>query len=401
VASPCILRALCGALAIGSAPAATPGLAPGDATPGAAERRPAVSIRWGPYKDASVQLAADPPRLQVRVGARVVALTAAPGTSGDGAGPLPSDATLTLAFATGECGRETMAGVPGAALARANAPLFEAAGVDFIVSTGGEMGRFTCASAQGMEDFLAHYRSPRLVGIDFDIEGERTEFELAALTHQIAAAQSRHPGLRWSFTLATFAGNDARRSGLNSLSASVLAAARNAGVRDFIVNLMVMDYGAPSPAVCVSIDHTCDMARSAIQAADNLHAQHAVPYDRIELTAMLGRNDTAGSVTRLHDMRAIAHYVRERGLAGLHYWSLDRDNPCTDNAPKSDCSGMSYAPLAFTRAIEASLRATRPASPDQSQSTAPASEQNKQTSASLRNNREPADNGTQEHRQKY
>jgi chitinase len=333
-----ILVVLCGAFAVAGAGR------PGEA-----------SIRWGPYKDASIQLALDSPLLQVQVGGRVVPLVPL-GPSEVDARVLAPGATLTLAFATGECGRETIAGLPGAVLARANVPRFEAADVDFIVSTGGEAGRFACASAQGMEDFLAHYRSDRLVGIDFDIEGERTASELSALTRQIAAAQARHRSLRWSFTVPTFAGSDSAHAGLNPLATAVLAAARGSGVRDFVVNLMVMDYGAPSPAVCVVIERTCDMARSAVQAAENVHAESGVPYARIALTAMIGRNDTAGSVTRLQDIRAIAAYVRERGLAGLHYWSIDRDNPCADNAPRSDCSGMPYASLAFMHAIEASLR---------------------------------------------
>jgi chitinase len=350
-----ILMALCSAFACGPAGAEAPasGL---PAAAGKGAQAVAVSIRWGPYKDASLQLAADPPRLQVNVGGRVLPLVPASSSARGAVQVLAPGATLTLAFATGECGTETIAGLPGATVAHANVPLFEAAGVDFIVSTGGERGKFGCVSAQGMEDFLAHYRSARLVGIDFDIEGERTPAELGALTRQIAAAQARHPGLRWSFTVPTFAGDDAAHAGLNALAAAVLATAQSNGVRDFVVNLMVMDYGAPSPAVCVTVEHTCDMARSAVQATDNLHAQFGVPYARIALTAMLGRNDTSGSVTRLQDIRAIARYARERGLAGLHYWSLDRDNPCADNAPRSDCSGMPYAPLAYTRAIEASLR---------------------------------------------
>jgi GH18 family chitinase len=64
-------------------------------------------------------------------------------------------------------------------------------------------------------------------------------------------------------------------------------------------------------------------------------------------------------VTRLQDIRAIAQYVRDQGLAGLHYWSLDRDNPCTGIAPRSDCSGMPYAPRSYARAIEAVLAAPR------------------------------------------
>ena len=344
-----VLIALCAVL--GAAP---PVAAPGsDAAPPAAA--PGLSVRWGPYKDASVQLAADTSRLQVKVGERLLPLVAPEGSPEASTRVLTPGATLIVAFATGECGSETIAGVTGAALARANLPALKAAGVDFIVSTGGQTGKFACASEQGMEAFLAHYRSPRLVGIDFDIEGEHTGAELDALTSQIAAAQQRHPGLRWSFTVPTFAGGDATHAGLNPLATAVLAAARRNGVSDFVVNLMVMDYGAPSAAVCVTTDHGCDMARSAVQAAENLHSGFGVPYAQIALTAMLGRNDTAGSVTSLEDIRAIARYARDRDLAGLYYWSLDRDNPCADAAARNDCSGMPYPPLAFSRAIEAAL----------------------------------------------
>jgi chitinase len=350
VAGARVLIALCAVL--GAAP-------PGAAAAGAAPPpdAPAAAIRWGPYKDASVQMASDAPRLLVKMGERVLPLVPASGSSAPDARALPSGVTLTLAFATGECGSETIAGVPGAALARANLPALAAAGVDFIVSTGGQIGKFACASEQGMEEFLAHYRSPRFVGIDFDIEGERTAVELEALTRQIAAAEQRHPALRWSFTVPTFGGSDATHTGLNPLAAAVLAAARRNGVHDFVVNLMAMDYGTPSAAVCVLAGNACDMARSAVQAAENLHSDFGVPYAHIALTAMLGRNDTAGSVTSLDDIRAIARYARQRGLAGLHYWSLDRDNPCADTAARNDCSGMPYPPLAYTRAIAAAMGA--------------------------------------------
>jgi hypothetical protein len=353
VAGARLLIALCAVL--GAAPAGT---APGAALPGSASPvdAPGPSIRWGPYKDASVQLAADKRRLQVKVGERLLPLAALEGLP-EAAARIPAPgATLVIAFATGECGSETIAGVPGRALMRANLPALKAAGVDFVVSTGGQIGKFACASEQGMEEFLSHYRSPRLVGIDFDIEGERTAAELDALTSRIAEAQQRHPALRWSFTVATFGGSDAAHAGLNPLAAAVLAAARRNGVRDFVVNLMVMDYGAPSAAVCVTTDHGCDMARSAVQAAENLHSGFGVAYDHIALTAMLGRNDTAGSVTSLEDIRAIARYARDRDLAGLYYWSLDRDNPCADIAARNDCSGMPYPPLAYTHAIAAALK---------------------------------------------
>src|SRR5262249_51806587 len=43
---------------------------------------------------------------------------------------------VTLAFATGACGSENWAGVPGDQLATANAAAFAAAGVHYILSTG-------------------------------------------------------------------------------------------------------------------------------------------------------------------------------------------------------------------------------------------------------------------------
>ncbi|MGZ2744926.1 hypothetical protein [Burkholderia stagnalis] len=54
---------------------------------------------------------------------------------------LPTNVSaLTLVFATGECGSEKWAGVDGRALAVANVPLFTAANVNYVISTGGACG---------------------------------------------------------------------------------------------------------------------------------------------------------------------------------------------------------------------------------------------------------------------
>jgi chitinase len=319
----------------------------------AAPKAAVPRFAWGPYKDASIHLPVDPPRLSMRLEGKTVDVVP---SSGGAPGMLPRGSTVTWAFATGECGREQIAGIAGEKFAQANAPAFDSASVDFIVSTGGEAGRFSCATARGMERFLSHYRFRRLAGVDFDIEGTRTAPEVDALTRAIAAAQPRHAGLRWSFTLASFAGSDPARASLNALGEDVIAAARRNGVRDFTVNLMVMDYGTPAPAVCVLRQQSCDMARSAIQAAENLHARFDIPYDHIELTAMIGVNDTVGSVTTLEDIRSMARFVHERRLAGLHYWSLDRDAPCARAVAQSDCSGLKEPALSFARAIAEILR---------------------------------------------
>ena len=265
---------------------------------------------------------------------------------------------LTWAFATGECGQETWGGIPGELLARTNVPLFERARIGYIVSTGGEGGGFRCPSEAGMEAFIRRYASEFLLGIDFDIESDQTPEQIAALVSSVKAAQRRHPELHFSFTLATHAAADGSRRSLNRLGETVLAAIRSAGLVDFRINLMVMNYGPPEAAYCVPEVGRCAMARSAVQAAENVHLQYGVPYRQIELTAMLGENDVAGNVFGLADAEVLAGVVRERGLAGLHYWSLDRDAPCLPGAPRvsANCSGTQAPAGAFARAFETGLR---------------------------------------------
>jgi chitinase len=266
---------------------------------------------------------------------------------------------VTWAFATGECGAETIAGQPGERIAAANLPGFEAAGVDFLVSTGGQGGSFTCASDEAMERFLSHYASPRLRGFDFDIEAGQTQAQIDSLLARIARAQRRHPGMRVSFTLATLAAQDASGAGLNALGRHVIERVRALGVQDYLVNLMVMDYGPPAPGNCVVREQDCDMGASAIQAARNLHERQGVPFDHMELTAMLGVNDTPGNRFSLPDAVRLARFAREHGLAGVHYWSMDRDNPCAASVARDDCSGLPEAPRgAFAQAFGLGLRSS-------------------------------------------
>ena len=128
--------------------------------------------------------------------------------------------TLTWAFANGECGAETLGGLDAQAVASANVPAFVRAGVDYVISTGGEAGVFTCGSDAGMAAFIARYDSPRLVGIDFDIEGKQTPETIDALVQRAVAVQRVRPALRFSFTLATLAASDGSRANRRSPPAS-------------------------------------------------------------------------------------------------------------------------------------------------------------------------------------
>lgn len=44
------------------------------------------------------------------------------------------------------------------------------AGKQYILSTGGAAGSFTCGSDAGFQSFIQKYLSANLVGVDFDIE---------------------------------------------------------------------------------------------------------------------------------------------------------------------------------------------------------------------------------------
>jgi hypothetical protein len=119
---------------------------------------------------------------------------------------------ITLAFATGECGSENWAGVPGAQLATANMNLLVQAGAKYILSTGGAAGTFTCASDAGMSAFVDRWASPNLLGVDFDIESGQSQATLDALAQRIVAAHGKYPALRFSLTLATLAAGKAGSS---------------------------------------------------------------------------------------------------------------------------------------------------------------------------------------------
>jgi hypothetical protein len=179
-----------------------------------------------------------------------------------------------------------------------------------------------------MESFIARYASPSLVGIDFDIEGGQTQSDIQSLVNAAAGAQSQYPGLQFSFTLATLAASDGSFGGVNSLGNEVVEAVLGSGLKNYVINLMTMDYGGPSSSVCVVVSGSCEMAQSAIKAVQNLEHTYAIPASKIAVTPMIGMNDTSSETFTPADVDTLTTYAAGNGLAGLHFWSLDRDTPC-------------------------------------------------------------------------
>lgn len=263
---------------------------------------------------------------------------------------------LTWAFASGECGAERWGDATAAQIADANVGAFDAAGVDYLVSTGGQGAVFTCASDEGMEAFIKRYESKHLIGVDFDIEEGQTPEQVESLVKRVKAAQLKRPHLRYSFTVATHAASDGSGRSLNKQGETILAALRRNDVRAYTLNLMVMDYGPGARDSCVlNQSGNCDMGKSAIQAAQNVHRKYKIPYAQIELTPMIGVNDVVSNVFTLDDARMLGKKVRSMKLAGLHFWSFDRDRPCSapTTGASAVCSTTDAPALAYHKAFTA------------------------------------------------
>lgn len=311
---------------------------------------PADGFLFSPYKDVTINL---------NWNTNVMRTAAAGGQPipvvGSGSlvsTALPNLGAITLAFASGECGSETWGGIAPNAFASANIQPLVAAGISYVISTGGQAGSFTCGSPAGMAQFLSRYASPYMVGLDFDIEGGQTPAQINNLIANAAYAHTLYPNLRFSFTLATLAASDGSYGGLNGSGDAVVRAVKASNLSNYTINLMVMDFGGASPGVCVVSNGKCDMGQSAIQAAKNLEHTYGIPASNIELTPMIGLNDVVSETFTLADVDTVVNYAVSHGMAGLHFWSLDRDTPCASNSGYASpiCNSISgTTPLQYSK----------------------------------------------------
>ena len=224
-----------------------------------------------PYKDVTVSM-----NWNTNVISTAVTGTLTPVLSAE-----PSkNRAITWAFATGACGSENWGGVQPAALVAANVQNFVNAGKKYVISTGGAAGVFTCTSDASFETFVNRYASSSLAGIDFDIEGGQSQADVDNLVQRVKTSQPKHPGLRWSFTIATLGGNSAQS--LGTMGTMVMASIKSHGLTNYLVNLMTMDYGSAIASNCtLNSSGKCDMGKSATQAAVNLHNYYGTPYSQI------------------------------------------------------------------------------------------------------------------------
>jgi chitinase len=222
------------------------------------------------------------------------------------------------------------------------------------ISFGGAGGTDLASACDSVEKLTAAYRSVvdayQPEAVDFDVEG-RTLADHAGNTRRVAAIRAMQQAARTagrqlpvSFTV------PAGSNGVPPDGVRLLRDSAAAGITVSVVNVMVMNYGW-------GVDDLGDEAVRQARLAHDL-VRRLWPdltdhdaWQRVALTAMVGRNDVTGETFHPEDARTLAEFATERGVGWLSYWSVERDRACPAPVPQPDpgCSGVSQSPYQFAR----------------------------------------------------
>src|SRR5262245_30256048 len=140
---------------------------------------PPSGFKFSPYKDITISM---------NWNTNVIS-SAVTGTLQPVLNVMPSHLPgLVWGFATGECGTENWAGLPGPAVAAANVQNWVSMGKYYTISTGGAAGAFRCSSDAGFDTFIRRYNSSRMLGVDFDIEAGQSQADIQNLIQRVIVA---------------------------------------------------------------------------------------------------------------------------------------------------------------------------------------------------------------------
>ncbi|MGW7821415.1 carbohydrate binding domain-containing protein [Streptomyces puniciscabiei] len=220
-------------------------------------------------------------------------------------------------------------------------------GASVIISSGGASGEplaWTCSTQSSVDaGYQALVNDYGVTRLDFDVEGAAVA-DTAAAARQMQAMKdlkASNPGLQFSMTLPVLT------SGLTNDGVNILKAAKNAGIRIDVVNIMAMDYYAGTGT---------EMGQGAVDAARATLAQmqsvdSGYTYANLGITPMIGKNDD-GSTFTLADARTVEDFAAQNGVGRLAFWSVNRDQACSGSANSlPTCSEISQNSLAFTDAF--------------------------------------------------
>ena len=220
-------------------------------------------------------------------------------------------------------------------------------GASVIISSGGASGlalAWTCSNQSSIDaGYQAIINDYGVTQLDFDIEGAAIA-DTAAAARQMQAMKdlkASNPGLQFSMTLPVLA------SGLTNDGVNILKAAKSAGIRIDVVNIMTMDYYAGTGT---------EMGQGSVAAAQATLAQmqsvdSSYTYANLGITPMIGKNDD-GSTFTLADAQTVESFAVQHGVGRLAFWAITRDQACGSGGNSlPTCTEISQNQLAFTDAF--------------------------------------------------
>ncbi|MFI0718601.1 chitinase [Streptomyces sp. NPDC021224] len=217
-------------------------------------------------------------------------------------------------------------------------------GASVIISSGGASGlplAWTCSTQSSIvSGYQALINDYGVTQLDFDIEGAAVA-DTAAAARQMQAMKTlkaSNPNLQFSVTLPVLA------SGLTADGVNIVKAAKTAGVKIDVVNIMTMDYytGTGTEMGQGSVA-AAQATLSQIQSVDSSYT-----YANLGITPMIGKNDD-GSTFTLADAQTVETFAEQHGVGRLAFWAVTRDQACGGGANSlSTCSQISQSPLQFT-----------------------------------------------------
>ncbi|SOJ53936.1 putative bifunctional chitinase/lysozyme [Mycobacterium simulans] len=230
------------------------------------------------------------------------------------------------------------------------------AGIDATISFGGAANQELALVTPDVNALVAKYQSVMdaygFHKLDFDIEGA-AQGDVASLTRRAqaitmlqTAGEANGTPVEVSFTLPVLP------TGLTADGMRVVTNAIANGVDIAHVNIMAMDYFDPS------LSYEGKMGDYAIQAATAVHDQLVPLYPTktdaeiwamIDVTPMIGVNDNPVEIFTLADAQKLTTFAEEKGLGGLHMWSINRDYSGPVGVLSNTSSGVSQSTFAYSQ----------------------------------------------------
>lgn len=258
--------------------------------------------------------------------------------------------SLHLAFITGQAGcKGTWAGYPVENSANGyGVPVFKelkARGVQLNVALGGLSGQYLaqmCDSEQALvaayQEIIDAYKPDRL---DFDVENalQMDNAKLQRMMSAIKTIKANNQNIPISFTLPVLPEGLVAGVGHN-----VIVQAQIAGLKNYGVNIMAMDYGNYYNQKTMG-EYAIDALKATFNQLKALYPNQSdeLLWSRLEVTPMIGLNDTIPQNFGLADVDTLKAFAHEKGLRMLSIWSLTRDKSCNYTYASPLCSSQNPA----------------------------------------------------------